>query len=63
MLGYTNIKTIQIYARITNEKIKAEMQRLASALPGIGNMTAKEINEVTKKANSNKIQPSHPNFL
>ena len=40
MLGHTNIKTTQIYARITNEKIRADMLRLASALPEIGNMTA-----------------------
>ena len=63
MLGHTNIKTTQIYARITNEKIRTDMQRLASALPEIGNMTAEEINEATKKANPNKSQPSHPDLL
>lgn len=39
------------------------MQRLASALPEIGNMTAEEINEATKKANPNKSQPPHPDLL
>lgn len=39
------------------------MQRLASALPEIGNMTAEEIDEATKKANSNKSKPSHPDLL
>ena len=63
MLGHTNIKTTQIYARITNEKIRADMQRLASALPEIGNMTAEEIDEATKKANSKKSKPSHPDIL
>ena len=63
MLGHTNIKTTQIYARITNEKIRADMQRLASALPEIGNMTAEEIDEATKKANSKKNKPSHPDLL
>ncbi len=63
MLGHTNIKTTQIYARITNEKIRADMQRLASALPEIGNMTAEEIDEATKKANPKKSQPPHPDLL
>ncbi len=32
MLGHTNIKTTQIYARVTNEKISADMRILAAKL-------------------------------
>lgn len=32
MLGHTNIKTTQIYARITNKKIEQDMEQLASKL-------------------------------
>ena len=32
MLGHTNIKTTQIYARITNEKVSRDMQMLAEKL-------------------------------
>ena len=32
MLGHTSIKTTQIYARITNEKIRKDMEVLAGKL-------------------------------
>lgn len=32
MLGHTNIETTQIYARITNEKIRKDMEALAEKL-------------------------------
>ena len=32
MLGHTNIKTTQIYARITNDKIREDMEMLAGKL-------------------------------
>ena len=32
MLGHTNIKTTQIYARITNKKIEHDMEELADKL-------------------------------
>lgn len=32
MLGHTNIKTTQIYARITNKKIEHDMEQLAGKL-------------------------------
>ena len=32
MLGHTNIKTTQIYTRITNKKIERDMEQLASKL-------------------------------
>lgn len=32
MLGHTNIKTTQLYARIINEKISADMANLANRL-------------------------------
>jgi hypothetical protein len=35
MLGHTNIKTTQIYARITDNKISNEMNILAGKLKGI----------------------------
>jgi site-specific recombinase XerD len=35
MLGHTNIKTTQIYARITNEKISKDMQLLSAKLDDI----------------------------
>ena len=36
MLGHTNIKTTQIYARITDNKISNEMNTLAGKLKGMG---------------------------
>lgn len=38
MLGHTNIKTTQIYARITNDKISRDMIDLASKLEGLNNV-------------------------
>jgi len=38
MLGHTNIKTTQIYARITDSKISNDMQTLAGKLQGIEKM-------------------------
>lgn len=32
MLGHTNIKTTQIYARITNQKISRDMEALAEKM-------------------------------
>ena len=32
MLGHTNIRTTQIYARITNKKIENDMKQLAEKL-------------------------------
>ena len=32
MLGHTNIRTTQIYARITNKKIEHDMEELADKL-------------------------------
>ena len=38
MLGHPNIKTTQIYARITDRKISNDMQALAGKLQGIDKM-------------------------
>lgn len=40
MLGHTNIKTTQIYARITNSKISHDMKDLADKIKGIENVYA-----------------------
>lgn len=40
-----------VYARITNEKIKADMLRLAATLPELGKMTPEEIEASVKKNN------------
>lgn len=42
MLGHTNIKTTQIYARITNEKISQDMRLLSEKLDGIDKVTLKQ---------------------
>ena len=41
LLGHTNIKTTQIYARITNEKIREDMEVLASKLTSIEDVALK----------------------
>lgn len=38
MLGHTNIETTQIYARITNEKIRKDMSSLEDKLGDIDNV-------------------------
>lgn len=43
MLGHTNIKTTQIYARITNDKIREDMEMLAGKLEGIENIALKAV--------------------
>ena len=43
MLGHTNIKTTQIYARITNDKIREDMEMLAGKLEGIENIAMKAV--------------------
>jgi len=35
MLGHTNIKTTQIYARITDNKISDDMNNLAGKIKGL----------------------------
>ena len=35
MLGHTNVRTTQIYARITDQKINVDMESLAAKLNGI----------------------------
>ena len=42
MLGHTNIKTTQIYARITNEKISRDMELLSSKLDDMEKVTLKK---------------------
>lgn len=37
MLGHTNVTTTQIYARILNEKIKAEVNLVKNNLNGLNN--------------------------
>ncbi|MBW9203971.1 hypothetical protein EVD33_13750 [Bacteroidales bacterium SW292] len=44
MLGHTNIKTTQIYARITNDKIREDMEMLAGKLEGIENIALQAVN-------------------
>ena len=46
MLGHTNIRTTQIYARITNEKISRDMQLLSSKLEEIEKIFYKTSSDV-----------------
>jgi integrase len=43
MLGHTNIRTTQIYARITNEKISRDMQLLSGKLGDVENIAFKKM--------------------
>lgn len=59
MLGHTNLKTTQIYARITNEKIRDDMKRLSGNLPTLGNMPQEEINRAVEES----AKRIHPDIL
>ena len=48
MLGHTNIKTTQIYARITNKKIEHDMEQLAGKLDKF---------KVVMASTQNNVQP------
>jgi integrase len=36
MMGHKNLKTTQIYAKITNEKISKDMEKIAHKFDGLG---------------------------
>lgn len=42
MLGHTNIKTTQIYARVVNEKISVDMQILSDKLDNMEKVALKK---------------------
>ena len=42
MFGHTNIKTTQIYARITDQKVNKDMDMLAEKLNGVEIYTLKQ---------------------
>ena len=46
MLGHTNIKTTQIYARIANKKIEHDMEQLAGKLDKFNVAMASTLNNV-----------------
>jgi integrase len=52
MLGHTNIKTTQIYARVVNEKISVDMQILSDKLDNIEKATLKNMNYETGNNNN-----------
>ncbi|MFR9592622.1 MAG: tyrosine-type recombinase/integrase [Rikenellaceae bacterium] len=49
MLGHTNIKTTQIYARITNDKISRDMEGLSEQFTDIENSLGLSLPETKKK--------------
>lgn len=50
MMGYTNIKTTQIYAKITKEKISQGMEILSQKLEGLEKQITERIYIETKQA-------------
>ncbi len=64
MLGHTNIKTTQIYARITNKKVENDMEMLAQQLHGfddkMANMGKKESKKVAPFYNEPPVIVDNP---
>ncbi len=53
MLGHTNIRTTQVYARITNKKVERDMEQMAEQLEGFDDNFA----NMTKKEKEKEIAP------